>query len=158
MSTTSIPAPQPFPPPGLPSTRPALWGAILLGILFAPLGVIASIVQASRARRLGFSVTRYWVTCGVFSSVLLLAVVLVVAASSAPSGFNNPAALATSIQSTFNSAKNVAEDGYSVSATSCIQNGGGNTFTCIFTESGGGGQQTVTVTVAADGQSWISHA
>jgi hypothetical protein len=157
MSTMSVPAPPPFSSPELPPARPALWGAILLGILFAPLGIIASIVQASRARKLGFTVTRYWVTCGVFSSLLLLAVVLVVAASSAPSGFNNPAALATSVQSTFNTAKNVAQDGYSVSGTTCIQNGGGNTFTCLFTESGGGDQQTVTVAVAPDGQSWISH-
>jgi hypothetical protein len=80
------------------------------------------------------------------------------AAPTAVVGFNNPVTLAASVQSTFNTAANRAEDGYSVSGTSCIANSGVNTFTCIFTESGDGGQQVLTVTVAADGESWISKA
>jgi hypothetical protein len=58
---------------------------------------------------------------------------------------------------TFNTPANKAKDGFSVSGTSCIANSGGNTFTCIITETPGG-QQTLTVTVAADGSTWISKA
>jgi hypothetical protein len=89
--------------------------------------------------------------------VLALIVLGSVLGSRSPSGLNNPATLAASVQSTFNTAANQAQDGYSVSDTSCIANSGGNTFTCIFTESTGS-QQDLTVTVAAGGESWISSA
>ena len=74
-----------------------------------------------------------------------------------PSGFNNPVALAASVQSTYNTHANKVKDGFSVSGTSCIANSGTNTFTCIFTETPGG-QQTLTVTVSSDGSTWISKA
>jgi hypothetical protein len=88
---------------------------------------------------------------------IALIVLVIVLGSHSPSGLNNPATLAASVQSTYNTAANQAEDGFSVSSTSCIANAGGNTFTCIFTESTGS-QQDLTVTVAANGESWISKA
>jgi hypothetical protein len=90
--------------------------------------------------------------------VVLIVLIASLAGGGGPSGYNNPTNLAASVQSTFNTPANQAEDGYYVSDTNCIQNSTGNTFTCIYTESDDGSQDELTVTVAADGQSWISHA
>jgi hypothetical protein len=99
--------------------------------------------------------------CGAATHTTVVRVTQTVTATPAPtptpSGFNNPVTLAASVQSTFNTPANKAKDGFNVSGTSCIANSGGNTFTCIITETPGG-QQTLTVTVAADGSTWISKA
>lgn len=70
--------------------------------------------------------------------------------------FNNPATLAASMKTTWNTAANVAKDGYGVSSVVCIPNSGVNTDNCLLTESDGT-TLDVTVTISADGKEWISH-
>jgi ABC-type oligopeptide transport system substrate-binding subunit len=93
---------------------------------------------------------------------IALAAGLGLAACGSSTGGYSPTTLAKSVQSTYNTAANQAQDNYSVSNTSCIKNSAGNTFTCILTRHFSGdlaslpdNQQTFTVTVAADG-TWIS--
>lgn len=93
-------------------------------------------------------------------AVIGVIVVVVLAGSASkqtdkPAGFNDPSALANSVTSSFNA--DLAEQGYSyrVDTTSCIQAPSGE-FTCLL-EYSDGDRLSVTVTVAADGQSWISR-
>ena len=55
--------------------RPRVWPVYLLGLLLAPAGAIDATIQASKAKRLGFSTARYWVAFSVFAIVTLIAVI-----------------------------------------------------------------------------------
>ena len=82
---------------------------------------------------------------------------------------NNPTVLATSVQDTFNASwadptSSSYDPSGTVSSVSCIPDGGSgtgaNTQTCILSYSDSyttNSKMDITVTVAADGQNWISH-
>jgi hypothetical protein len=93
--------------PGIQPTRkedrPRLWVVYLVGLLFAPAGAICASAFASKAKKLGFSVARYWVAFGIFSALTLIAVISIlsstgggstgtIAASSAAPAATAPAA------------------------------------------------------------------
>ena len=69
--------------------RPRVWVVYLLGLLFAPAGAIDATIQASKAKKLGFSTTRYWVAFSIFAAVTLIAVISIL--SSIGSGSSAPA-------------------------------------------------------------------
>jgi hypothetical protein len=106
---------------------------------------------------------------GAGAGVLVVVVVIVGAVialsgggggGSASSGFNNPVTLANDVQRAANQHLNdpssgVYNPGASVSGVTCIHTSGTN-FECNGTGSDGS-TNSVSVTVAADGKSWISH-
>jgi len=69
--------------------RPRVWPIYLLGLFLAPAGAIDATIQASKAKRLGFSTARYWVAFSIFATVTLIAVISILSSigsgtSSAP--------------------------------------------------------------------------
>jgi hypothetical protein len=166
-SSTSFPPPlgyEPQPSRSSDRTNGTAVAAMVFAFVFWPVGIILGHVARSSVRKTGEKggglALAALIISYVWGGVVVAIIVIAVAASNSPTGFNDLGTLQGSVsQQVGSNLHNPSNAGYSpgtsVTSTLCVHNSG-TQYSCVVTLSDGT-KVPVSVTVSTDGSRWVSN-